>query len=40
MPKFMMYANLNRAVIKALFIKVTELEEYELDYLRDIYFNP
>lgn len=35
-----MYSSLSKGVLKALFVKCTELEDYELADLRDLYFNP
>lgn len=39
-PNFAIFSRLDKQLLKALLIKCTELEDYELDDLRDVYFNP
>ena len=39
MPKFAIYSRLDKDILKALLVKCTELEDYELDDLRDLYFS-
>lgn len=38
-PSFAIYSRLDKDILKALLIKCTEIEDYELDDLRDVYFN-
>lgn len=38
-PSFAIYSRLDKDLLKALLIKCTEIEDYELDDLRDVYFN-
>ena len=39
MPKFAIYSRLDKDILKALLVKCTELQDFELDDLKDLYFN-
>ena len=39
-PSFAIYSRLDKDLLKALLIKCTEFEDYEVDDLKDVYFNP
>lgn len=39
-PSFAIYSRLDKDLLKALLIKCTEIEDYELEDLKDVYFNP
>lgn len=37
MPKFLMYSNLDRDLLQMMLIKATEIELFDIDFLREQY---